>query len=74
MSAGNIKSIFERTPQMGRETELVFVEGHSKDDTYAAIEREIAAHPSTPSLLLRQTGIGKADAVRAASPKPRVTS
>ncbi len=62
--SGNIKAIFERTPQMGSETELVFVEGHSKDDTYAAIEREIAAHPSTPSLLLRQTGIGKADAVR----------
>jgi ubiquinone/menaquinone biosynthesis C-methylase UbiE len=63
--AGNIKAIFERTPQMGRETELIFVEGHSKDDTYAAIEREIASHPSTPSLLLRQPGIGKADAVRA---------
>lgn len=62
--SGNIKAIFERTPQMGRETELIFVEGHSKDDTYAAIEREIEAHPSTPSLLLRQTGIGKADAVR----------
>src|SRR5215207_11204650 len=62
--SGNIKAIFERTPQMGRRTELVFVEGHSKDDTYAAIEREIAANPSTTSLLLRQTGIGKADAVR----------
>jgi SAM-dependent methyltransferase len=62
--AGNIKAIFERIPQMGRETELIFVEGHSKDDTYAAIEREIAAHPSTPSLFLRQPGIGKADAVR----------
>jgi SAM-dependent methyltransferase len=62
--SGNIKAIFERTPQMGRATELVFVEGHSKDDTYAAIEREIAAHPSTLSLLFRQTGIGKADAVR----------
>jgi glycosyltransferase involved in cell wall biosynthesis len=62
--AGNIKSIFERTPQMGRETEIVFVEGHSKDDTYAAIEREIASHPSTPSLLLKQPGIGKADAIR----------
>jgi glycosyltransferase involved in cell wall biosynthesis len=49
---------------MGRETELVFIEGHSRDDTYTAIEREIAAHPSTPSLLFRQTGIGKADAVR----------
>ena len=62
--SGNIKAIFERTPQMGSVTELIFVEGHSKDNTYAAIEREIAAHPSTPSLLLRQPGIGKADAVR----------
>jgi ubiquinone/menaquinone biosynthesis C-methylase UbiE len=63
--SGNIKSLFERTPKMGRETEIVFVEGHSKDDTYAAIEREIAAHPSTPSLLLKQPGVGKADAIRA---------
>lgn len=62
--AGNIQAIFERTPKMGRETELVFVEGHSKDDTYAAIELEIATHPSTPSLILQQSGIGKADAVR----------
>lgn len=63
--AGNIKAIFERVPKMGRETELVFVEGHSKDDTYAAIEREIASHPAVPSLLLKQPGIGKADAIRA---------
>lgn len=63
--SGNIKSIFDRVPQMGRETEIVFVEGHSKDDTYEAIEREIAARPSTPSLLLKQPGIGKADAIRA---------
>jgi len=62
--SGNIQAIFERTPMMGRQTELIFVEGHSRDDTYQAIEREIAAHPSTPSLLLHQTGIGKADAVR----------
>ncbi|MBE7536608.1 MAG: methyltransferase domain-containing protein [Anaerolineales bacterium] len=62
--SGNIKSIFERTPTMGRATELVFVEGHSKDDTYAAIQREAASHLSTPSLILQQSGIGKADAVR----------
>ena len=62
--AGNIKAIFERVPKMGCETEILFVEGHSKDDTYAAIEREIASHPSTPSLLLKQPGIGKADAIR----------
>jgi len=63
--SGNVKAIFERTPKMGRETEIVFVEGHSKDDTYEAIEREIAAHPSIPSQLLKQPGIGKADAIRA---------
>jgi SAM-dependent methyltransferase len=62
--AGNIKAIFERVPQMGRGTELVFVEGHSRDETYATIEKEIAAHPTTRSLLLRQPGVGKADAVR----------
>jgi len=62
--AGNIRAIFERTPKMGRETELIFVEGHSHDETYAVIEREMAAHPGTKCRLLRQTGIGKADAVR----------
>ncbi len=62
--SGNIKAIFERTPKMGNDMELVFVEGHSRDDTYAAIEREMSAHPGTKSRLLRQTGIGKADAVR----------
>jgi ubiquinone/menaquinone biosynthesis C-methylase UbiE len=62
--SGNIKAIFERTPKMGRKTELIFVEGHSRDDTYDVIEKEIAAHPSTSGLLMHQTGIGKADAVR----------
>jgi hypothetical protein len=62
--AGNICPIFERVPQMGSRMELIFVEGHSRDDTYAVIEREIAAHADVPSLLLRQTGIGKADAMR----------
>lgn len=62
--AGNIQAIFERTPRMGREMELIFVEGHSRDDTLGAIEREISAHPATRARLLRQSGVGKADAVR----------
>jgi 2-polyprenyl-3-methyl-5-hydroxy-6-metoxy-1,4-benzoquinol methylase len=62
--AGNIKNIFERVPKMGGGTEIVFVEGHSRDNTYEAIEREIPLHPDTPSLLFRQPGIGKADAIR----------
>ncbi|MDO8754168.1 MAG: methyltransferase domain-containing protein, partial [Anaerolineales bacterium] len=62
--AGNIKSIFERVPKMGSKTELIFVEGHSRDNTYETIADEIPLHPLTPSLLLRQPGIGKADAIR----------
>jgi glycosyltransferase involved in cell wall biosynthesis len=62
--AGNIRSIFDRIPEMGRATDLIFVEGHSRDDTYATIEREISLHPSTRARLYRQQGIGKADAVR----------
>lgn len=62
--AGNVKSIFERIPNMGSKTEIVFVEGHSRDNTFEAIEKEMPLHPSTPSLLFRQPGIGKADAIR----------
>lgn len=62
--SGNIGAVFERTPSMGRQMELIFVEGHSRDDTRAAIQREIAAHPGVTSSLLSQTGAGKADAVR----------
>ena len=62
--AGNIADIFARMPHMGRWTELVFVEGHSRDNTYAAIEAAINAHPERRSQLLRQTGMGKGDAVR----------
>jgi glycosyltransferase involved in cell wall biosynthesis len=62
--SGNIPQIFARLPEMGSGTELVFVEGHSRDDTYAAIEREIASYPERKCKLVRQTGIGKGDAVR----------
>ncbi len=62
--AGNVDEIFRRTPEIGGGTELVFVEGHSSDDTYAAIERGLAAHPERRAKLMRQTGEGKGDAVR----------
>jgi SAM-dependent methyltransferase len=62
--AGNVPAIFARTPPMGSATEIVFVEGHSRDDTLATIEREITAHPERTARLLRQSGIGKGDAVR----------
>jgi SAM-dependent methyltransferase len=62
--AGNIPAIFDRVPDMGRGTELIFVEGGSTDDTYGTIEREMNARKRPMTKLLRQTGKGKGDAVR----------
>ncbi len=62
--AGNIADVFRRTPQMGAGTELIFVEGHSTDDTFAVIQREIAAHPEFRAQVYKQAGRGKGDAVR----------
>jgi len=62
--AGNIAAIFNRTPQMGNGTQLIFVEGHSRDNTYQEIEKQIKKNPGFKSELIRQTGIGKGDAVR----------
>src|SRR5262249_48958849 len=39
---GNIAAIFDRVPEMGGGTELIFVEGNSRDGTWTAIEHEIA--------------------------------
>ena len=62
--AGNIPHIFTRTPEMGKGTELVFIEGHSKDDTLSAIEKAMADNPERQCKLYQQTGAGKGDAVR----------
>ena len=62
--AGNIPAIFQRLPKMGSGTELIFVEGHSRDTTFEAIEQSMRENPQRKSLLLKQSGIGKADAVR----------
>jgi len=61
--AGNIAQIFERVPEMGSRTELIFVEGHSKDNTYEVIE-DFAAQSDRPVQLLKQEGTGKGDAIR----------
>jgi SAM-dependent methyltransferase len=63
--AGNIRAALERIPVLGRRTEVIFVEGHSTDDTLATIQRETAAYRG-PHLIrvLPQTGTGKWDAVR----------
>lgn len=46
-------------------TELIFVEGHSNDKTYEAIERAVSSYTGDKKILYtRQSGKGKGDAVR----------
>ncbi len=62
--AGNIEAAVRRTPDMGAGTELIFVEGHSKDDTWAQIQRVQREFPHRKIKIMQQTGKGKGDAVR----------
>jgi ubiquinone/menaquinone biosynthesis C-methylase UbiE len=63
--AGNVAELIRRLPELGRETQLVFVEGGSTDDTREEIERQIVRHPELDISLIDQPGRGKGDAVRA---------
>jgi SAM-dependent methyltransferase len=62
--SGNIEHIVRRLPSMGRHTELIFVEGHSKDDTLQQCQRVAAATPDKDIKVFVQKGKGKADAVQ----------
>jgi 2-polyprenyl-3-methyl-5-hydroxy-6-metoxy-1,4-benzoquinol methylase len=62
---GNVASVIERLPELGPATELVFVEGGSRDGTREEIERQIASHPGEDLRFVPQPGKGKGDAVRA---------
>ena len=58
--AGNVAAAVARTPMMGSATELIFVEGHSTDDTWAAIQRTVQAYDGPLQLrAFQQTGKGK---------------
>jgi SAM-dependent methyltransferase len=61
---GHIASLVERLPDLGPNSEFLFVEGNSSDDTEGAIRRAIEANPRLPLRLLKQAGKGKGDAVR----------
>jgi len=62
--AGNIQQIVDRLPSMGSHTELIFVEGHSKDETLATCHQVAASTPGRDISVLVQQGRGKGDAVR----------
>ena len=62
---GNIEDAIKRIPQMGRETEIIFVDGNSTDGTVEEIGRQIERHPQRKIYLIHQGGgEGKGDAVR----------
>lgn len=63
--SGNIAAALARIPVLGRGTEIIFVEGNSRDDTWAAIQREVAAYHGPHHVrMMQQPGRGKWDAVR----------
>lgn len=62
---GNIEDAIRRVPQMGRETEIIFVDGNSTDGTAEEIEKQREKHAERKIKLIHQgDGIGKGDAVR----------
>jgi len=61
----NIEGAVSRTPEMGRGTELIFVDGNSADGTVMKINEMIQKYPRKKIKLIHQgTGTGKGDAVR----------
>ena len=64
--AGNIESIVQRLPTFEGEVELIFIEGHSKDNTWDEILRVKHDYPHVNIVAMRQTGKGKGNAVREA--------
>lgn len=63
--SGNLRAALERIPTLGRRTEVIFVEGHSRDDTWEVLQREVAAYRGPHAVrAFQQPGKGKWDAVR----------
>tara|TARA_Y100001968_G_C19301776_1_gene689458 strand:+ start:78 stop:836 length:759 start_codon:yes stop_codon:yes gene_type:complete len=62
--SGNISAAINRMPKLGSSTEIIFIEGHSKDNTWEEIKDVCDNYKGLFSLsYYKQTGKGKADAV-----------
>lgn len=64
--AGNIEAAVTRTPELGAGTEIIFIEGHSTDNTWSEIQRVQAKYPQRNIKILKQQSKGKGGAVREA--------
>ncbi len=63
--AGNIQRAIESIPPFGTSMEIIFVEGHSKDDTWQKIQEVQQCYKGPYKILVaQQKGKGKGDAVR----------
>ncbi|MBV9392543.1 MAG: glycosyltransferase [Verrucomicrobia bacterium] len=62
--AGNIQSAMNRIPTMGKWTEIIFVEGHSRDNTWEEIRKAQCPEDNKRIKILKQSGTGKGNAVR----------
>ena len=64
---GNIRNALERLPSFTKDIEIIFVEGHSKDDTWKEVKEVIKdkefIKKGFKMKAIQQKGIGKADAV-----------
>jgi len=63
---GNIENAIKRLPQFGLAQEIIFIEGHSADNTYEEMLRVQAAYPDKDIKVMQQSGKGKGNAVREA--------
>ena len=62
---GNIKNAVQLLPEFGAKTEVIFVEGHSSDDTWEEIGRFIEQYDGQLLIKrIKQKGKGKGNAVR----------
>jgi len=61
--AGNIEQAITRTPEMGKWTEFIFIEGNSQDNTWEEIQRVKNKYPDKRIKIMQQDGKGKKDAV-----------
>jgi ubiquinone/menaquinone biosynthesis C-methylase UbiE len=62
--AGNIENTVQRIPSFAGETEIVFIEGHSVDNTWQEIKHVVQKYPDRKIKAMKQGGSGKGNAVR----------
>jgi len=63
--AGNIEDAIKKMPRLGKHTEIIFVEGHSRDNTLKETKRVAKKYSREWDIkCFVQPGEGKADAVR----------